>query len=53
MWLSDGAFKRDGKELLGFDGELHGEFVKHVLGVAVDDEVDGGFGGDAALVAVE
>ena len=48
-----GAFERDGKQFLCFDGKLHGELVEHVFGVTVDDEVHGRLGRDAALVAVE
>lgn len=48
-----GAFERDGKQFLCFDGKLHGEFVEHILCVTVDDEVYGRLCRDAALVAVE
>ena len=51
--LSHGAFEGDLQQLLGFDGELHGQFVHDFLGVAVDDEPDGVFETDASLLAVE
>ena len=51
--LADGAFEGDLKELLGFDGELHREFVHNLFGIAVDDEADRVLGGDTALAAVE
>ena len=41
------------EQLLRLDGKFHGQFVEHLLGVAVDDETHGLLGGDAALVAVE
>ena len=51
--LAHRSFEGDAEELLGLDGELHGELVEHVLGIAVDDEANGFLGGDATLVAVE
>ena len=51
--LSYGTFQRDGEELLGLDGKLHGELLQHFLGIAVDNEAYGLLGGYAALVAVE
>ena len=48
-----GAFEGDAEQLAGFGGELHGQFLEHVLGIAVDDEAHGLLGGNAALVAVE
>ena len=51
--LAHRSLEGDREELLCFDGELHGELVEHVLGIAVDDEADGFLGGDATLVAVE
>ena len=53
VFLSDRAFEGDAEQLLGFDGELHGQLVEHLFGIAVDDQSDGILGGDAALVAVE
>ena len=53
MLLSHAPLQRHGEQLLRLDGELHGQLVEHLLGVAVDDEAHGVFGGDAALVAVE
>ena len=41
------------EEFLGFDGELHGEFVHDLFGITVDDEADGVFEGDSPLLAVE
>jgi len=51
--LANRPFQRDAEELLGFDGKLHGEFLQHLFGIAVDDEADGLLGGNATLVAVE
>lgn len=50
---ADGAFEGQGKEFLGFDGEFHGEFGHDLFGVAVDNQPDGFFGRNSALVAVE
>ena len=47
------AFETHAEQFLGFDGELHGEFLEHVLGVAVDDEADSTLGRDATLLTVE
>jgi hypothetical protein len=51
--LTYGAFECDCEESLSLDGKLHWEFVHDFFGVAVDDEGNGFFGRDAALVAVE
>ena len=51
--LSDSAFERDGEQFLGLDGKLHGEFLEHLLGIAVDDKANGLLCGDTTLVAVE
>ena len=51
--LSHAAFETHAEELLSLHGKLHRQFVDDILGIAVDNEVDSGFGGDAALVAVE
>lgn len=47
------AFEVDLQQLLGLDGELHGQLVHYLLGVAVDDEPHDLLGGNAALLAVE
>ena len=47
------ALKAHTEELLGFNGKLHRELIDDFLGIAIDDEIDGVFGGDAALVAIE
>ena len=51
--LPHAAFETHTKELLGLNGKLHRELIDDILGIAIDDEVDGVFGGDAALVAIE
>ena len=51
--LPDGAFEGDLEEFLGFDGELHREFVHDLFGIAVDDKADRVLGGYTALAAVE
>ena len=51
--LSHCSLKRDAEQLLCLDGELHGQLVKDVLGVAVDDEPNGFLLGDAPLLTVE
>ena len=51
--LSHAAFETHTKELLGLNGKFHRELIDDILGIAIDDEVDGVFGGDAALVAIE
>ena len=38
---------------MGFGSEFEGQFFKYAFGVAVDDEADGFFDADAALLAVE
>ena len=35
---ADGAFEGYGQQFLGFDGELHGEFVHHLFGVSVHNQ---------------
>ena len=52
-FLSDRAFETHLQQFLGFDGELHRQFVHDLFGVAVDDESDGIFDTDTALLAVE
>ena len=52
-FLSDGSFECDLEKFLCFDGELHGEFVHHLFGVAVDDEPYGIFDTYSPLAAVE
>ena len=47
------SFKRYAEQLLGLDGELHGQLVEHILGIAVDDQPHSLLHGNAALVAVE
>ena len=51
--LSYRAFEGDGKEFLSLNGELHRQLLQHLLGIAVDDESNGLFSGDATLVAIE
>ena len=51
--LSHRAFEGNLEEFLGFDGELHGQFVHYLFGVTVDDEADSVFEGDSPLLAVE
>ena len=51
--LSYGAFEGDLEKFLGFYGKLHRQFVHHFFGVAVDDESDGIFDANAALLTVE
>lgn len=51
--LSYSSFERNAQEFLGFNRKLHGQFIEHVLGVAIDDKSNGLFGGYAALVAIE
>jgi hypothetical protein len=46
--LSHRAFERDADQLLGFDGELHRQFLDDFLDEAVDDQRDGFFLGNAA-----
>ena len=41
------------QQFLGFDGELHGQFIHDFLGVTVDDETDSVFEGDADTWVVE
>ena len=41
------------QQFLGFDGKLHGQFVHHLFGVAVNDETDCVFEGNTPLLAVE
>ena len=48
-----GAFERYAEQFLGLDGELHGEFLQHLLGIAVDDKPHGLLGRDAPLIAIE
>ena len=51
--LPDASFQADTQQFLGFDGELHGKFFEHFLGVAVDNQADSAFLVDAALLAVK
>ena len=51
--LSHTTFERNGKELLRFDGKLHGEFVDDFARIAAHNEIDGILNGNAALLAVE
>ena len=46
--LPDAAFEADAEELLGFDGEFHGQFLEDFLAEAVHDHVHGVLGGEAA-----
>src|SRR5215210_8811184 len=50
---ADAPLEVHGEQLLGLDGELHGELAEDLLAEAVDDHRDRVLGGDAALVAVE
>ena len=51
--LSYAAFERNGKKFLGFNRKFHRELVDDFLGIATDNEVDGIFHGNTALLAVE
>src|SRR5215510_6383556 len=50
---TDAAFEADADELLGFDGEFHGELLQHFLAEAVDDQGHRVLGRQAALPAIE
>ena len=51
--LSNGTFERDAEQFLCLDGKLHGQFLQHLFGIAVDDESYGLLRGNATLVAIE
>src|SRR4051794_40524844 len=50
---TDAAFQAHSKQFLGFHGKLHRQVEKDLLAEAVDDQVHGVLGGEAALPAVE
>src|SRR2546428_10295339 len=50
---ANAAFEADAQEVLGFDGELHGQLLEDFPAEAVDDHRDRVFGGQAPLLAVE
>src|SRR5215467_13038286 len=47
------AFERHAQQLLRFNGKLHRQLTEHFLAEAADDQVDGVFGREPALTAVE
>ena len=51
--LTYAAFEGKTEKLLRFYGKFHWEFVDYFFGIAVDNQIYGCLGGDAALVAIE
>src|SRR5687767_385778 len=51
--LTDRSFERDAEQLLGFDGELHGQLPEDLPAETADDHVDRILGRQPALTAVE
>src|SRR5699024_940613 len=47
------AFERNFKKFLGFYRKFHRQFVEYFLSKTIDDQADGFFGVDAALIAVK
>src|SRR5262249_31554644 len=50
---ADAAFQTHPEQLLRLDGELHRQVEEDLLAEAVDDQVDGVLGREAALLAIE
>ena len=52
-YYSRPILEADGKKLLGFDSEFHGQLIHHFLGETIYNQSNSGFCIDAALVAIE